>query len=261
MNLTRIQALVQRNILLTFTGLDPLLDIFYWPLLDITLWGLASTWVAKDLDPALSVVWLTGIVLWAGCVRSNLDVSLNLLNELWSRNVVNLFATPIEISEWICAAMILGAFDTLVTTIYGALLVFLFYGINIFSMGWLFIPFLFLLMISGWSIGFFTAGWLFRRGQQVQKLVWILAWFFLPFSALFYPLSSLPSWAVFVAQMFPMSYAFEGLRLALRTGIFPTSYLVMSIVLNGAFLAFSLRFFVRSFHKSCMQGLARLELE
>ncbi len=261
MNWHRILALAQKNIVLTYRGMDPLVDIFYWPLYDIILWGFTSLWVTRYENQSVALTWLTALCIWQVCYRVNLDVCLNLLQELWSRNVVNLFASPLEIKEWIVGAMLVGLFNSVITTLFGSIVVALLYHVNVFSIGWIFLPLLFMLIMSGWAIGFFSAGCLIIGGQKVQKIVWVLGWFFVPFSALFYPLSLIPPWAVAIAKAVPMSYIFEGLRTYVKQGTFPLHNLGMSFLLNCIYLTLSLTFFIRMFNKSRSQGLARLEAE
>ena len=261
MNWYRIFALVQRNIMISYRGIDPLIDIFYWPLYDIVLWGFTATWFAFSSGQPISLIWLTGLVLWQACLRASFDVSINLLTELWSRNVVNLFATPLEIKEWIVGAMVLGFLDALICIVYGSIVVALLYGVNIFAVGSIFVPALLLLILAGWAIGFFVAGFLIKAGQKVQKLAWVLGWFFVPFSALFYPLNSLPRWAVIVAKLFPMSYIYEGLRMYIAQGIYPWFHLGMGFLLSSCYFGLAILFFIKMFHKSRSAGLARLEQE
>ncbi len=259
--LSRIGALVARNLTLTFRGIDPLIDVFYWPLFDLVLWGFTSKVVQYGDNSKLSLIWLAGLVLWQACWRSNLDICFNLLSELWSRNVANLFASPLQLSEWICASMIVGSIDAIITIFYGALVVYLLYGISIFSVGWLLVPAIVLLLMSGWSIGFFAAGWIIYSGQKVQKVVWVLGWMFVPFSAIFIPLSVLPPAALVVARILPMTYVYEGLRAYVTCGIVPVTCFMISLALNLFYLMLSLLFFEIMFNKSKSKGLARLDAE
>ncbi len=261
MNWYRIGALIQRNIILNYRGIDPLIDIFYWPSYDIMLWGFTSLSVAHCQKGSIALQWLTALCIWQVCYRVNLDVCLNLLIEIWSRNVVNLFATPLEIKEWIVAAIGLGLFNALVSLLYSSIIIGLLYQVNIFSIGWIIVPLLLLLMLSGWVLGFISAGFLIISGQKVQKIVWVQAWFFVPFSALFYTLGVLPSWAVAIAKLVPMSYVFEGLRVFFAQGTFPLYNFAMSLALNCLYLTLALTFFIAMFYKSKSRGLARLEQE
>ncbi len=141
------------------------------------------------------------------------------------------------------------------------IMTYLLYGANVLSFGWLLIPIFFLLMQSGWMIGFFTAGCIMYGGRKVQKLVWVLGWIFAPFSGLFYALTVLPGWAYVIAKAIPMSYAIEGLRFYADKGIFPTYHLSISLLLNCFYMVLTLMFLVFMFHKSRVNGLARLESE
>jgi ABC-2 type transport system permease protein len=257
---SRIAALVKRNLTITYRGIDPFYDILYWPLYDLLLWGFASRGVETVGKPHLSLVWLSSLVLWQACVRANLDLSLNFLGELWSHNVVTLFASPLKLREWILAAMILGALNSVLVVMFGSLFAYLLYGVNILALGWIIIPLFFLLLHSGWVIGFFATGCVMYGGLKVQKIVWILGWVFAPFSALFYALQVLPLWAYAIAKSVPMSYAIEGLRSYALTGVFPTSYLVTSFLLNCLYSVLTLYFLLAMFQKSKRRGLAQLEM-
>lgn len=261
MTLSRITALTKRNLMLNYRGLDPLIDIFYWPLYDLMLWGFTSRWITSEDMPLVSLIWLTGLVLWQGCVRANLDVSMMLLIELWSQNVVSIFASPLKLREWLAAAMLVGAINTIIVVAFGAFLAYVMYGVNVFAIGWLIVPLFFLLLQSGWVIGFFAAGCVMYGGLKVHKIVWVLGWCFAPFSALFYALNTLPNWAYSVAKAVPMSYLFEGLRLYAHSGIFPTYHLSIAFLLNCVYGSLTLYFLVNMFHKSKVKGLARLESE
>ena len=112
-------------ILISFTG----------HLFDLMLWGFTSRAVQSAHGPSITLVWLTGLVLWQGYIRSNLDMSLNLLVELWAHNVVNIFASPLKLREWIASAMIMGMINATIVVIFGGLVAYLIYGVNILSTG------------------------------------------------------------------------------------------------------------------------------
>lgn len=258
MKLYRILALALRTLKLTFRGLDPLVDFFYWPLFDIVVWGFTSRWIQTQTH-AHSFVILIALVLWQAAYRSNLDITFNLLSEIWSRNIVNLFSTPLSLGEWIISAMGIGVFNTLISVSFGACAIWFLYGVSLFQVGWLLVPFFFSLMLSGWAIGFFTASTLIYWGQSVQKLVWVMGWFFVPFSAVYYPLQSLPAWVQKFSYCLPMTYIFEGLRSYVQTGRIPTHYLLMSYALNIIYIVAALVWFNFMFNRSRVKGLARLE--
>ena len=244
-----------------FAKLDHLCDLFFWPIVDIFLWGITIVWV-QDTEGSpfpLALVILTGLVFWQIIWRSNYEVSVNLLQEFWSRNLVNLFSTPLKLSEWIISLMLVGLFKICITIGFGALMVWLLYSLNVFKMGWAFLPFTASLILSGWFIGFLSASIMIYFGQRVQQLAWMTAYFFAPFSAVYYPLSALPDWGQAIAKLLPMTYLFEGMRTILIHGSFSWYHFVMSVVLNLAYLIPTMILFKTLFDKSRSKGLARLE--
>jgi ABC-2 type transport system permease protein len=263
MKLYRIKALIERALLITFRGIDPMVDFFYWPFYDILVWGFTASWLKTNQVGASnsSLALLTCLVLWQASYRANLDVSFNFLAELWARNIVNLFATPLKICEWIIASLLVGLVNTCIAVSFGLFAVWALYGVSILSVGWPLIPFFLSLILSGWAVGFFTASTLAYWGQKVQKLVWVMGWFFVPFSAVFYPLHILPAWAQVIAKALPMTYIFESVRSFVNTGKLPMNYLIISFVLNIIYFIGALLLFTTAFRKSRTRGLARLELE
>ena len=261
MNLFRITALVKRNLTLNYRGLDPWYDLFYWPVFDLMLWGFTSRWIEGPHQTSVSLIWLSGVVLWQGCVRANLDMPLCFLVELWSCNVVTLFASPLKLREWVVSAMIVGLVNTLTVVTFGSVMAYFMYGINILSIGWLIIPMFLLLLQSGWTLGFLSAGVIMTGGLKVQKVIWVLGWCFGPFSAIFYAVESLPEWARIITKVVPMSYVFEGMRSYVTSGVFPHTYLLTAFLMNCLYSAGTLYFLVAMFRKSRISGLARLEAE
>lgn len=261
MKLYRIKAIVKRYIIGNWRDVLRISDSFYFPLIDIAIWGFTSRWVQATQSVDVGLILLSSLVLLQISNRSTSEVALNFLEELWSHNVVSLFSSPLILGEWIIAVMIIGLLKSISTILFGALAVWLLYHVNIFSIGLIFVPFGLSLLISGWAIGFFTTAFLAYIGQRVQSLTWMVQWLFVPFSAVFYPVSVLPAWGQCVAKLLPMTYIFEGLRSYVSTHIVPWDYLLISFLLNIVYIILSLLFFVYMFEKSRSNGLARLEQE
>ncbi len=260
MNFGRIWAVFLRYFYLS-AKLDQLADLFYWPALDILLWGITSTWIQgqETALPHIAIAVMTGIVFWQILWRGNYEVTVNLLEEFWSRNLVNLFSTPLKIGEWISSIMLVGLIKICISMFFGALLVWLLYTLNVFSIGWAFLPFLFSLTLSGWFMGFFSAAIIVYYGKRVQMLAWMMAYIFAPFSAIYYPVSALPGWGQVIAKILPTSYIFEGMREVLNAKTFPVGTFLMSIGLNVLYLTAAMLLFRLLFEKSREKGLARLE--
>ncbi len=245
----------------TFWRLDSLCDLFYWPALDIFLWGITSVWIQQHEGgvPDLALAILTGLIFWQLIWRGNYEVTINLLLEFWSRNMVNLFSTPLRLCEWVTSIMLIGVVKIAINLVFGALIVYLAYALNIFQLGWAFLPYCISLTIAGWFMGFLSAAMIVYYGQRLQMLAWMTAYLFAPFSAVYYPVSALPKWAQVIAHCLPTTYIFEGMRESLYHQRFSLHMLVTSLWLNLLYLTVAILFFVWMYDKSREKGLARLE--
>lgn len=260
MSPSRIRGVFFRYYYNMVKGPMQLSDLFYWPLVDILLWGLTSIWIENQNNvPNLPLILMTGLIFWQVAWRGSIDISVNLLQEFWTRNLVNMFSTPLKISEWICGTMLLSLGKLVITICFGTLAVYLLYALNVFTVGWAFLPFAALLFVFGWSLGFLTSGIIIYWGHQVEMFAWMIAFLFAPFSAVFYPVSVLPEWAQVISWMLPTTYIFEGMRQILAGQPFPYMYMLYSLILNVILFSSSIVFFNYMFKKSRIKGLARLE--
>ncbi len=259
MSISRIRGVFFRYFY-TMKDISQLSDIFYWPLVDILLWGLTSIWIQHQNNlPNLPLILMTALIFWQITWRGAIGISFHLLQEFWHRNLVNLFSTPLKIVEWIYGILLLGICKLLATVAFGGLAVYILYSLNVFALGWAFLPFAVLLYIFGWTIGFLTSGLIIYWGHKVEMFAWMLPFLFAPFSAVFYPVNVLPEWAQVISWTLPTTYIFEGMREILNGGGFPTGYFWISLGLNLLFLYGSIQFFKFMFNKSLVKGLSRLE--
>ena len=259
-NLSRVMGVFFRYLYVLKKGFHQLSDLFYWPLVDILLWGLTSVWIQSyQVETSLPLILLTGLIFWQICWRGSIDISVSLLQEFWHRNLLNLFSTPLKLSEWIAGMLLLSFCKLFITIGFGALVVYLLYALNVFVVGWAFLPFAASLIIFGWSLSFIASSFIIYWGQKVEMFAWMVAFLFAPFSAVFYPVEILPSWAQMISWSLPTTYIFEGMRALLRQEAFPTSYYIISLGLNLIYLLLALFLFRFAFEQSRKKGLGRLE--
>lgn len=260
MNFERIKAIIFRQIYNWRHNFDRLSDSFYWPAIDIILWGFTSIYIKKQSPntPFIIIALLTGIVFWLIIWRAQYEITINLLTEIWDKNLVNIFASPLTIGEWIVSVILLGLIKMFLSVAFAVTLAFLLYKANIFLFGFYLIPFVISLLFTGWFAGFIVAGLIIRFGAKIQTLAWVGVTVLMPFSAVFYPLATLPSWAQKIAALVPSSYVFEGMREILFTGALSYDKLFVSFALNIVYLILSIWFFVYMFNKSRELGLGRL---
>lgn len=258
----RVWAIVVRHAYNFRRSYDRLADSFYWPVMDLIVWGLSSRWMESTSPSPVSnvaLIVLTGLVFWQIVWRSNYEISVNLLEEVWNQNLANIFSTPLTVFEWISAVMLIGFIKNFITILVGVGGVWLLYSLNILAVGWWLLPFFFMLLVSGWFMGFLAAGLIMRFGQKIQTLAWSMGFLFAPFSAVYYPLDVLPSWARAISSVLPTTYIFEGMREVLRTGNLSVELLLKSVGLNILYLALSINFFIAMFEKRKETGLVQLD--
>ncbi|MBU6446637.1 MAG: ABC transporter permease [Verrucomicrobia bacterium] len=236
-----------------------LADLFYWPLVDILIWGLASFWMQSQSHiTALPLILMTALIFWQIAWRGSIDISVSLLQEFWHRNLVNLFSTPLKLSEWIAGLLLVSLCKLLITIAFGCIVVYVLFALNVFTVGWAFIPFAISLLVFGWSVSFLSSSLIIYWGSRVEVFAWMISFAFAPFSAVFYPLDVLPGWAQAIALCLPTTYIFEGMRSILATGTFPAHYFWISVGLNIVLLIASVSIFKMMFEKSRAKGLSRL---
>lgn len=245
MKLHRILAIVQRHIYLYKRSLPRWLEIFYWPLLDLLLWGFITLYLraVPGNIPHFVTFFLGALIFWDILYRANQGVSISFLEDVWSRNLLNLFASPLTAGEFLTALMTMGIVKMLTGTIAAVLLAMVLYSFNIFILGLSLIPFVLNLLLMGWAIGIVTTALILRFGMGAEVLAWGLALIFQPVSAVFYPVSTLPRFLQTVAFYTPSAHVFEGMRELLSSGTFPWHHLVWSFGLNGIYLGFAVAFF------------------
>ena len=253
----RIFAIVTRHLYLYRRSLSRLMEIFYWPLLDLLLWGFITLFLDRfeaDL-PNFLAFFLGALILWDILYRSQQGISISFLEEIWSRNLLNLFVTPLKPGEFLVATMVISIFKLFTASLVLVLLAWLLYSFNIFILGIALLPFVLNLVIFGWAIGVVTAAVILRFGQKAEMMAWGLAFLFQPVSAVFYPVSVLPGWLQKIAWWIPATPVFEGMRTVILTGEFPLPELIRSFSLNMLYLSAAMFFFYYTFRVARQKGL------
>src|SRR3989344_4469201 len=177
---------------------------------------------------------------------------------MWDRNLVNIFSSPLKLSEWILSVILYGGMKMLVSLAFSAAIAFILYQYAFFQFGWWLVPIVICLCLTGWAIGFAVASIIIRYGMKAQTLAWTGAYIIVPFSAIYYPLTILPLWAEKLALLVPSSYIFEAMRQHIATGTISADKIIMSFALNIIYLVLSILLFVYCFKKSKEKGLGRL---
>jgi len=257
MKLYRVMAFTTRHLYLYKRSLPRLMEIFYWPFLDLVLWGFVTIYLVqfKGQLPNFVAFFLGALILWDILFRSQQGISVSFLEDMWARNILNIFVTPISPMEYIVALMLVSIVKLAAASVVMVLLAWLFYSFNIFLIGISLIPLIANLVIMGWTVGIVTTALILRFGQEAEVLAWAVAFLFQPVSAVFYPVSVLPHFLQIIAGVIPSSYVFEGMRRVITSGDFPVSDLLWAAGLNGIYLLLALIFFHQNFDIVKKKGL------
>lgn len=257
-SLRRMYGLSLRHLYPLRRDFDLLSDMLYWPVIDILLWGITGRWLSSGTGAASAVTTiLLGLIFWNVIWRSQSEVSRNLIDEIWNNNLVNLFSTPLSLAEWIIGVIGLSIVKMLFTIVILVPIILALYSVNVFVLGWWLIPFFIGTVMTGWWVGFISAGIVVRWGQKVQMVVWTLPGILLPFSVVYFPLAVLPTFLQPISYALPSTYIFESMRSLLTTGTVDGRLILLSIGLNLLYLILCLRWFVKQFRHSMRLGLGR----
>ena len=261
MKLYRIWGIFLRYFYNLIHTYDRLTDMFFWPFIDLLLWGLTSRYLIStgNSSNTLILALLGGIILWIFPWRGQYEITVSLLEDLWNRNLVNLFATPIFFSEWVVTVMLIGIVKSTASFVFASLIAILLYATNIYTFGLSLLPWAGLLIMFGWVFGFLIASIIMRYGTKIQTLAWMSMAIISPFAGVFYPISVLPTWAQSVAHWVPASYVFEAMRAIIADNPVPISALIWPLVLCVIYLIIALAMLYNSYNEILKRGLISVE--
>lgn len=252
-----VWGLMYKFACICYRSLDRVFDIVYWPVISLLLWGFTSTFVATTSSfSGLVEFFLGGAVLWSLFWRAQTDVGTFILEDFWSRNVYNLFASPVTPLELFSAIGLIGLLRCLLSFAFLSLLSWFLYAFNILRIGGLAIAvFTAVLLLFGWVIGIVISALIFRYGLRIQVLAWSVGFIIQPFSCVFYPLASMPGWVQVIAVVLPTTHVFEGLRHAIATGELAVGPLCAALGLTLLLLVAALLFFQYALTQAKRLGL------
>ena len=213
--INRILALLIRYQNIALGSMPRLISIFYWPTVQILFWGFFTNYFYQinefNIWSSLNVI-LSAVVLWDVLFRSQLGLSMSFFEELWSRNLPNLFITPIKDHEIIIGLLMISFLRTILGLTPAIFFANYFFNFHLFELGLYLIFFFFNLTLIGWSIGLLVSALVLRYGQSFEELAWAIIFIVLPFSCVYYPLSSLPEIMQTFSGIFPTTLIFEEMR-------------------------------------------------
>ena len=255
--MNRVWAVLLRHLYLYPRSFSRLMEIFYWPFLDLVVWGFITVYLMRFQGqlPGVVTFFLGALILWDVLFRAQQGITISFLEEIWARNLMNLFASPLKPSEFLAATMVMSVFKVIAVSMVMVLAAWAFYSYNVFMIGLSLIPFVLNLILTGWTIGVLTTSLIMRFGQEAEVLAWGMVFLFQPISCVFYPLEVLPKWLQAIAWGNPASHIFEGMRTIVNGGALPVEHLAWAAGLNVFYLALMVGWFHHTFAVCKERGL------
>lgn len=257
MNLRRIGAIALRQYYLMRSSPVRVVPLFAWVAIDIVLWGFLARYLSSvaPQGPNFTMTLLGAVLLWDFFTRIMHGVTTAFLEDVWSRNFLNLFATPLKVSEYVCGLILTSIATSVIGLVVMLVLASTLFGLPFFAYGAMFVPFVIVLFLFGIALGVLASAMVLRLGPASEWLVWPIPALLSPFAAVFYPLSVLPEWMRWLARLLPPSYVFEGLRALVAGHAFETRMLLWGGGLAVLQIAIAYFVFVRVYRGAVRSGL------
>ncbi|CCE08611.1 putative ABC transporter, permease protein [Bradyrhizobium sp. STM 3843] len=242
----RIGAMILRYWYLLLSSWPRLLELIYWPTLQIITWGFLQTYIASNAGffARAGGTLIGAVILWDILFRGQLGFSISFLEEMWSRNLGNLMMSPLKPIEFLLALMVMSVIRLAIGVIPMTLLAIAFFQFNFYSLGLPLIAFFCNLIFTSWAVGIFVSGLVLRNGLGAESIVWTLMFALMPLACVYYPVSVLPGWLQSVSWTLPPTYVFEGMRALLINQVFRVDLMLTALALNAALLLASFAAFI-----------------
>jgi ABC-2 type transport system permease protein len=235
----RVGALIRRHAYLLLKSWPRIVSMAYYPTVTMVLWAFVTLYLAPTNNFLRDApgFFIGAVLLWDVLFRGQLGVSLTFIEEIYSRNLGNLFVAPLSLAEFILGQVALSVLRTLIGVGGACLFAWLLFDYSIFTLGLPLIAFFTLLIAFGWAIGLAVSGLILRWGLGAEELAWAAIFLFAPVSGVYYPIGVLPGWLQAIAAAIPSSYVFEGMRAVLIDGVLRTDLLWKALALDVAYVA------------------------
>ncbi len=216
-----------------------LLELVYWPTLNMLVWGLLTFYFGERESTTAEIAGglLGAVMLWDVLLRGQLGFTFSFLEEIWSRNIANLMMSPLHPVEFVGSLMVMSLVRLVLGMTPVTALALALFGFNIYGLGLPLIAFFVNLVIMSWAVGLVVAGLVLRNGLGAESLAWSVMMLLLPVSCVYYPVATLPAWLQPVAWSLPTTYVFEGMRAIVLQGAVRADLMIAAFALNFVYLS------------------------
>jgi ABC-2 type transport system permease protein len=257
MSIKRISAIVLRQVYLIRGSFARFVPLFAWVTIDIILWGFITKYLNSVTASGFNFVpsLLGAVLLWDFFIRVMQGVTMAFFEDVWSRNFLNFFASPLSINEYVGGLVLSSIATSTIGLMVMLILAVIIFGLSFFHYGLLLIPFLLVLFLFGISLGICASAMVLRLGPAAEWFVWPIPALISPFAGVFYPLSTLPDWMQFISHLLPPAYVFEDMRSILSGGVVSGTALLWGTFLAVLYIMIAARFFTHTYRHAMKSGL------
>jgi ABC-2 type transport system permease protein len=235
----RVGAMVLRYLYLLRSSWTRVLELIYWPAVQLFVWGFLQFYIAEHSGffARAAGVFIAAVLMWDVLFRGQLGFSVSFLEEMWSRNLSNLMISPLRPIEFVGALMLMSVIRLAIGMVPVTLLAIAFFGFNLYSLGFALAAFFLNLILTSWAVGIVVSGVLLRNGMGAESLAWTVMFVIMPLVCVYYPVSVLPDWLQVVAWMLPPTYVFEGMRALVMEHDFRADLMIQAFALNALYFS------------------------
>ena len=253
----RSSAIFLRQLYLMQGSPARVLPLFAWVAIDMVTWGFITKYLNSVSGSGFNFVpsLLGAVLLWDFFIRVMQGVTTTFFEDVWSRNFLNVFATPLSISEYVSGLVLSSVVTSSVGLVVMLVLATAVFGLSFFLYGVLLVPYLLVLFFFGIALGIIGCGIVLRLGPASVWCIWPIPALISPFAGVFYPLSTLPGWMRFFSRLLPPSYVFESMRSIVQKHPGSPSALFWGAALDVLFLMLASWFFRSIYHHAVRTGL------
>jgi ABC-2 type transport system permease protein len=257
MKLSRLAAIPLRQFYLYRGSAARVVPLFAWVTVDMMLWGFMTKFLGGLAQtnyrfvPAL----LGAVLFWDFMTRVMQGVTMAFFEDVWSRNFLNVFASPITVPEYIGGLLVSSVGTSLVGLVVMVIVATIAFGLHFAAYGAMLVPCVLVLFLFGMALGVAAIAIVLRLGPAAEWFVWPIPALLSPFVAVYYPLATLPAPLQWIGRLLPPSYVFEGMRAVVAGRGMDHGMLLVAFALAVVYIMLAYWIFARVFRYAVKTGL------
>ena len=255
-SLQRVAAMVLRYWYLLRSSWPRILELIYWPMVQLLMWGFLQSYVGENASffARAGGLFVGSVLLWDILFRGQLGFSVSFLEEMYAHNIGNLMMSPLRPIEFVLALMTMSIVRLAIGMVPVSLAAIAFFDFNLYALGFALAAFFANLILTSWSVGIVVSGLILRNGMGAEGMAWTIMFLLLPLACVYYPVAVLPGWLQVVAWALPPTYVFEGMSALLIEQVFRADLMLWALALNAVYFAAAVAVFLVLLRGARRQG-------